>query len=143
MINFRQHQINFLFSITGKIVHCTMHLSHFIFGKESWYMNFFFFVSSNCHDNTSFMKEFRKKEVLSTMMFCNAISVKLVVGTYMGRATPGHNEKNILEVPLELSFYRIPSWVGSWKVDNIQPSFWQEKFCSKFCSLLQILFKMF
>ena len=58
------------------------------------------------------MKDFKKKEVLSTMKFCNAISVKLVVGTYMGRTTPGHSEKNILEAPLELSFYRIPSWVG-------------------------------
>ena len=142
MINFRQHQINFLFSITGKIVHCTMHLSHFIFGKESWYMNFFFLFHQIVMTILFLWKNLERK-VLSTMMFCNAISVKLVVGTYMGRATPGHNEKNILEVPLELSFYRIPSWVGSWKVDNMQPSFWQEKFCSKFCSLLQILFKMF
>ena len=40
-------------------------------------------------------------------MFRNAISLNLVVGTYMGEATQEYNEKNILGVPLELSFYRI------------------------------------
>ena len=34
----------------------------------------------------------------STLMFRNAINLKLVVGTYMGRATPVYNRKQILEV---------------------------------------------
>ena len=37
-------------------------------------------------------------------MFRNAISPKLVVGTYMGGATPVHNKKNILGVPLYFPF---------------------------------------
>ena len=36
----------------------------------------------------------------STLMFRNAISLKLGVGTYMGRATPVYNGKNILGISL-------------------------------------------
>ena len=69
----------------------------------------------------------------STLFIRNAVSLKLVVGTYIGGATPLYNGKNILGVPLGLSFYRIPRippWLGLWKVDNMQPSFRREKFCS-------------
>ena len=44
----------------------------------------------------------------STLIFRNAISLKLVVGTYMGGATPVYNGKNILEVPVRLYFHRMP-----------------------------------
>ena len=43
-----------------------------------------------------------------TLMFRNAINLKLVVGTYMGRATSVYNEINVLGVPLGLSFHKIP-----------------------------------
>ena len=69
----------------------------------------------------------------STLMFRNVISLKLVVGTYMGGATPVYNGKNILGVHLGFSFYRIPRvppWLGLWKVDNMLPSFRRDKFCS-------------
>ena len=69
----------------------------------------------------------------STLMFRNVISLKLVVRTYMGGATPVYNGKNIPGVPLGFSFYRIPRvppWLGLWKVDNMQPSFRRDKFCS-------------
>ena len=39
----------------------------------------------------------------STLMFRNAISLELVVGTYIGGAAPVYNGKNILGVPLGLS----------------------------------------
>ena len=42
------------------------------------------------------------------MMLRNAMSLKLVVVTYMGGATPVYNGKNILGVSLGLSFHRIP-----------------------------------
>ena len=41
-------------------------------------------------------------------MFRDAISLKVVVGTYMDGATPVYKEKNILGVPLGLSFHRKP-----------------------------------
>ena len=49
-----------------------------------------------------------KSKASSTMMFRNAISLKLVVITYMGGATPMYSGKNTLEVSLGLSFHRIP-----------------------------------
>ena len=39
-----------------------------------------------------------------TMMFHNAISLKVVVRTYMGGATKVYNGKNILGTPLDFSF---------------------------------------
>ena len=45
------------------------------------------------------------------MMFLNVISLKLVVGTYIGKATPVYNGKNTLGVPLRLSFYTIPPFI--------------------------------
>ena len=54
-----------------------------------------------------------------TLMFHDAISLKVVVGTYMGGATSVYNEKNILGVPLGLSFHRKPPWLGLWKVGNM------------------------
>ena len=50
----------------------------------------------------------------------------------MGAATPVYNGKKILGVPLGLFFYRIPRippWLGPSKVDNMQPSFQQDKIC--------------
>ena len=43
-----------------------------------------------------------------TMMFRNAINLKLVVGTYMGGAFSVYNEINVLGNPLGLSFHKIP-----------------------------------
>ena len=60
-----------------------------------------------------------ERKASSTMMLHNAISLKLVVGTYMGGATSVYNGKNILGVPLGLSFQRIPPWFGLWKVHNM------------------------
>ena len=50
-----------------------------------------------------------ESKVSSTMMLHNAISLKIVVGTYIGRATPVHYGKNTLGIPLGLSLHRIPS----------------------------------
>ena len=47
----------------------------------------------------------------------NAISLKHIVGTYMGGNTPVCNTENILGVPIGLSFHKIPPWLGLWKVD--------------------------
>ena len=63
-------------------------------------------------------------------MFRNAISLKLVVETYMGDAIALYNGKNILGFPLRPSFLRIPSWLDLWGVDNMQPRFGRDKFYS-------------
>ena len=41
-------------------------------------------------------------------MLRSAISLRLGVGTYMGGMTSVQFKKNILGVPLQLSFHRIP-----------------------------------
>ena len=66
------------------------------------------------------------------IMFCNVISLKHIVGTYVGGTTLVCNAKNILGVFHGISFHRIPSWLGLWKVDNMWPSFKRDKFCSTF-----------
>ena len=47
------------------------------------------------------------------MMLHSAISLRLGVGTYMGGMTSVQfKKKTILAVPLQLSFHRIPPWLG-------------------------------
>ena len=63
-----------------------------------------------------------------TLMFCNAISLKLVVGTYMGGTTQAYSGKIIVGVPLGLS--QITSLTQSMKSEQYVPSVRWDKSCS-------------
>ena len=48
----------------------------------------------------------------------------------MGEAIPMYNDKNILNVPLRLSFQSTPSYLEVWKVSKMQPYFSTGQFFS-------------
>ena len=122
-IKVRQCQIDFLFSVLFILSNChgntflwkklsgkslqiaissienIVHLAFKFVLKKNWLVDDF----SQCIYLIVTMT-FLKSKASSTMMFCNAISLKLVVGTYMGGVTLVYNGKNILGAPLRLSF---------------------------------------